>query len=357
MSVRINSYREPTMRSHAAWACAGAALYWLIVVALYDLGRDFHIMAPALLWFFFGWVVAPLLAWRADLAVARLRRDTRPLAAPHRAAMGAQVGGVAVGMLIVGFHEALHARFPGVFHRFGNPCAHWILAASALGAWLMGRPPRARAAALGLDQLQYDGTRRSTVSWRDVSAVTREGNQLTLKRRGGEEFLIELRDEALSDELWLALRRRVADAQRPHSGGVLRREGRSLLVWRERMREALYNTCAFRTAPLSADDLRVVLTHPAATSEERVGAALLLCDLGEVPRSQVRSAADAMLDRETRLALHAVADGRLDAPMADHARGVTTRYGDGETVAARDDGGHDARGGGRPAWTWRSRLY
>lgn len=308
-------FRGREARSHAPFAVAGAVGYYVVSGTLMGAGQRpglwglLHFVAFA--WFFGGPFLSLWLARRADEALAAMRGDARPLARPERAALGAFIG---VTGAFVAFIVAALSR--------ENPWPHAVEAlglvsvtASYTVARLLGRTRPVRRVELWIDALRYDdGWRTEVVPWREITALTPALDHIQVHRRGAPTLQVATIDADLFD----AIQRQVIEGQRSLAvGAALRRDDRTISAWRDAVYARSKGAVDLRAQAIDRDDLLDALEHPAATTEERVGAALALRDLGDDGPSRIRRAAEGVLDAETREALRAVADGRRDARVLE----------------------------------------
>lgn len=299
------------------FAVAGAVGYYVVSGTLMGAGQMpgywglLHLVA--FVWFFVGPFLSLWLARRADEALAAMRGDARPLARPERAALGAFIGvtGAFVAFIVAALSRESQSPLPHAVEALGIVS----VTAGLTVARLLGRTRPVRRVELWIDALRYDkGWRTEVVPWREITALTPALDHIQVHRRGAPTLQVATIDADLFD----AIQRQVIEGQRSLAvGAALRRGERTITAWRDAVYARSRGAGDLRAQALDRDDLLDALEHPAATTEERVGAALALRDLGDGGPSRIRRAAEGVLDAETREALRAVADGRLDARVLD----------------------------------------
>jgi hypothetical protein len=180
---------------------------------------------------------------------------------------------------------------------------------------LLKRLAVAPVVTVGPDAIVVRGLRTRTIRTRDIDAV----EQLTPVapihvRHGGKTTTIrglvcdEAKRGAIARHLHAALAARRTSS--PSRLAALDRGGRSVRDWREHLRGVLSGT-GYRDAggATSVDEVVGSLASPAASAEQRIGAALALRVAGDPDaETRIRVAAEACVDERLRDALSAVAD-------------------------------------------------
>ncbi len=116
-------------------------------------------------------------------------------------------------------------------------------------------------------------------------------------------------------------RERFAASRNPDDFGLLERNGRPVAEWRAALAALLAPSGAFRGAALDREGVLRVLDDPAASPERRVGAVLALAAGDHDAVTRVRVAIDGCAHPETREAMEAARDGRLDERAVARLRG------------------------------------
>jgi len=312
-------FGAPRPRAHTGWAIAAASAY-LASVSLLAAFRDVlpeGAMAVLMCVVMFGGLaLLPFGARRFDEGLARFRGDTRPLHKPYLASTGA-FAGIILGPLALIFAVVLTiGRFsPGTGGQWTVLAA---LCGASFGAHLVARGrPHAWTLSLGFDALTYVvDTHAEVVRWRDITALHPFDAGVEVHRVGGEPLRIPFTDAGVPGVTIVgALEARLAAAHAAFPlGPALHRNDRPLDDWRDALHGRVLGGADFRATPLERDDLEAALVHPAATPEERIGAALALHALDTTGTQRVRIAAASAMDPSLREALKAVTEGTVDAP-------------------------------------------
>lgn len=140
---------------------------------------------------------------------------------------------------------------------------------------------------------------------------------------GAERFVPTVEPALLAS----ALAERVAD-EAPRSNDVpsLARCGATASEWRARLAAFVAPTERYRVPALSDERLLAVVDDPHAEAEERIAAAFVLARRGGGAHvALVRVAADSSAHPALRAALHAAADGELEARAVEEARAAQAR--------------------------------
>lgn len=231
---------------------------------------------------------------RIDLA-----RPTRRLLHPLLGA-GAVVFGVVIGAivasLVAGTGPANAARFGGVFYAV-------LAIASAIFYAAFKRLSAAPVVVVGNDGVVVEQALREARFSR--ARLSRHGSVVPV---GGVAHDAE-RQAAVSA---MIAERFGAAAAPPERAAAFARAGRDVGAWRAHVRSAL--DAGYRAAGASVDDAAAVLASPAATEDQRIGAALALRVAGEPPE-RVRIAAAGAVDPRFRVVLEAIADDADDARL------------------------------------------
>lgn len=127
------------------------------------------------------------------------------------------------------------------------------------------------------------------------ASITFVGSGIDPERRGA---LAELADMRLG-----------ATSTTPERGDLFERGDRPVSDWRKHI-ASLFEDSGYRSAGMTPEQTTAVLRSPAATPQQRIGAAMALRIAGE-PAERIRIAAEAAADPAMREALEAVAE---DAP-------------------------------------------
>jgi hypothetical protein len=143
-------------------------------------------------------------------------------------------------------------------------------------------------------------------------------DRVEMKLRGGRTLRLRPSSKKSADRAQLAktIVRRIEEARstfaqgRPDEGAaaLLAPGGRELGQWVQEMR-ALTGTPRYRETAMDEERLLRVVEDASAQAVTRVGAALALSALGEMPKARVRVAADACVDPVLKAALVRVATG------------------------------------------------
>jgi len=256
-------------------------------------------------------------------AYAAHRGDDRPLCQPTSTTVMAFLGLVLLPMIvccpIVMAAPGWTAPHLAVFLLLSG------LGGAALLGWLYGRPPAPWTLTLGCDALTFDAGERSVIlPLRDIRNVGSTRTNVYIQYTAAHRLVLPLDTRAhLRDDIVreVAASARAARESPPLSE-PLRQQGRSLAEWRDALRAQNLGGSGYRSTPMTRETLLDALTHPAATPEERLGAALGLDALDPRERTHVRIAADGVAHPALREALYAVADGTLDDATARRATGA-----------------------------------
>jgi len=158
------------------------------------------------------------------------------------------------------------------------------------------------------------GLRAIRVAKNELNAVTYRsfGMPVVLERKNGKDIGVNaviVDDERKEAVARVADERLFSTSSPPDRAAAFERAGRDVGAWRAQLRTALDG--GYRAAGASVDDAAAVLASSAASSEQRIGAALALRIAGEPP-DRVRVAAEGAIDPRMRVALEAIADDADD---------------------------------------------
>lgn len=148
------------------------------------------------------------------------------------------------------------------------------------------------------------------------------GGPLAITRRAKAPVMI---GRGATDPARLAAAARVCEErfrvhEEPPRAAAFERGERDVDTWKTGIRTAL--DAGYRDAGASLEDARTVLASPAATTEQRLGAALALRVAGEPPE-RIRVAAETVVDPHAQEAFEAIAedeDERLERTMKKMSR-------------------------------------
>lgn len=279
-----------------------------------------------------------LHAWLDGTALSQRRRVSRITMGPAWHAWGFYVGYGLVCLLIAPcFAGAALTAIESLIRAFaGSHLPHaWsgvILGALTVLIWAwftrsLGRrasPPRVE---VGNDGVAIRHVGRDFVRY-DVLRHVEVGSSLVLHLADGARREVHTsaglgvdsryaRSAAAAIEL---ARARAAASRNPHDFGLLERNGRPVAEWRAALAALLAPSGAFRGAALDRDGVLRVLDDPAAAPERRVGAVLALAGGDHDAMTRVRVAIDGCAHPETREAMEAARDGRLDERAVERLR-------------------------------------
>ncbi|MBL8741914.1 MAG: hypothetical protein JNK04_12490 [Myxococcales bacterium] len=200
------------------------------------------------------------------------------------------------------------------------------LASTTFGVGLVTYLTRQREITIGADGVLLPtalGTR--FLRFDEVRGVKAAGRQVRFERSGGPDVIVKAGRSA-SPETAATIALRVGEAMRartrPDSESALAmvsRAGRSLADWRQSMEQLARQTQSYRGVTLSSDDLAAILESPAASEEQRIGAALGLLSLGNEHKDRLRIAASACAHEPMRVALDKLARGDVDDDAIEEA--------------------------------------
>lgn len=199
-----------------------------------------------------------------------------------------------------------------------------IVVLLALSSWLLAAWSRGPEVTVGVDGMRVRGLLSDRfVAWADVDGVAVSGRHVRATLRdgatvslgtawGGFDGSIPRAAEDLLAHVAALRAARATGHALPETAAATARGGRSVDDWRASMRVLLEGQ--YRVGAVGEDDLRALLTTPAATPTERLGAAVALVSHDRARHAAgVRIAADAVADDALRGALREVAEGRDDA--------------------------------------------
>lgn len=107
-----------------------------------------------------------------------------------------------------------------------------------------------------------------------------------------------------------AARTAMTDIARRNAASAFVRDGRTVKAWRDHAHALLASGDTYRASALLPETAKDVLSDPLARTEERAGAAMALAATKDPECiERIRIAAEASIDRKTRVALQAIADG------------------------------------------------
>ena len=159
----------------------------------------------------------------------------------------------------------------------------WLLAQIA-STWMgiaATRPPEVIVGHEGFEIVRT--LRRRYIAYQDVERVDKVGADVVVSMKGGEKIRLGggvSHDASRIDALLLRLREamaaRVSEPLAAAKLALVERNGRSIAVWKHDLERATANGSAYREALLSDDDLCAIVDSPAASSEQRIGAAIAL---------------------------------------------------------------------------------
>lgn len=206
-----------------------------------------------------------------------------------------------------------------------------VVALLVLSSWLLAAWSRGPEVTVGVDGMRVRGLfSDGFLAWADVDGVAVSGRHVRATRRDGTTVSLGTAwggfagslPRAAEDLLAHVAAVRVARATGhalPETAAATARGGRTVDDWRASMRVLLEGQ--YRVGAVGENDLRALLTTPAATPTERLGAAVALVSHDRARHAAgVRIAADALADDALRGALHEVADGRDDDATLAMAR-------------------------------------
>lgn len=202
--------------------------------------------------------------------------------------------------------------------------AWWLPSALAsFAAWVF----RLGYVRVGVDGLLFGSAlRRRFVSYRDVVDVFRDtsGEYVRVRLRSGKVWSFApahvgesdkaVRSKSRAEDLraliqWHVERMRDDEAESLHC--ALERRNQSLSDWRQRLQQLIHG--GYRTHAVTPTELAEILDNSAATSEQRLGAALALAESRDpMARQRIRVAVDRCAEPKLRIALEHVAAGELD---------------------------------------------
>ncbi len=172
-----------------------------------------------------------------------------------------------------------------------------------------------------------DGVRIATV-WRSrfvpygtIRSVTRTRKRIVFETTSGRLRTSHMVDARAIPELVARIEERRAAAALAHAPplDVLDRGERPMGAWRAALGELARGGKAFRSAALHDDDLQRILDDPAASLEQRIGAALTLRSRGGDAQGRIRVAAGTSVERRVRVALEAAAADEIDERAIERA--------------------------------------
>lgn len=271
--------------------------------------------------------VSALHAWLDGAALAQRRRVSRFTMGPAWHTWGFYLGygllGLVVAPCLVGmFLGALDRVLHGIVgaHVWGG-VIHSALAVLCW-AWFTGSlarsasPPRLE---VGTDGVAIRHVRRDFVRYESLLRVE-AGDTLVLHLLDGTRrdvptsagLGVDARFARAAAAAIALARERFAASRKPHDFGLLERNGRPVAEWRAALSALLAPSGAFRGVALDREGVLRVLDDPAASPERRVGAVLALAGGDHDALTRVRVAIDGCAHPETREAMEAARDGRLD---------------------------------------------
>ena len=145
-----------------------------------------------------------------------------------------------------------------------------------------------------------------------LDSFERSGDALVVRLRGGRAPIhlsfVGAAKQISAAEARLARMIATAQERRARAFGVLERGGRTVTEWRSALATVLTGG-GFRDAAVSQDQIEDVLDDPAATVEQRIGAALALRAADRATAAgRIRVAAESSAHPRLRVALERVAD-------------------------------------------------
>lgn len=275
---------------------------------------------------------ADALLRAVGLDAEKRRFESRFTASAIRGLLGVAVI-FGLGVAIAPFRPAIHGGVVRTLAGLG-----WLaIAIPAIAAWILGtRPPEIL---VGADGVTTRGLlRRRFIPFRDIASVhvsrppqgaaTRSspGLAVSLALRDGQVMRIPVpagNEDAATAIGWRIQLGLAASAEAPDAPArlaLLAREARDLPAWRKKLAGVAGVDAGYRAVPLSRDDLEAIVEAPAATVEQRLGAALALRALSaeegaasSAPR--LRVAAERCVSPRLRVALTELADGSDEAAV------------------------------------------
>ncbi len=203
----------------------------------------------------------------------------------------------------------------------------WLLATTlTIGAAVWGTKQREiTVGADGVALRQRWGVRFLPFS--EIQSVTTEGRKVLFALADGRRESVAVARSS-GAETAATIAHRIDEAIRARSDGAgseralaqVARAGRSVAEWQQAIAQLVRQTTGYRAAALSRDDLAALLTHPTASGEQRMGAALALAAMGDDQHKQrIRIAADACASEPMRVALGRLAEGHVDEAAVEEA--------------------------------------
>jgi hypothetical protein len=197
-----------------------------------------------------------------------------------------------------------------------------------LGLFAAARGQRRRWVTVGADGISIRRALRRPrfVAWPLVSGVVRDDTGVRLELKDGTR--IELDHAHGGDALYDKIREAMA-LRASRDGAVelqeLDRRGRPVAEWRDELKRIGEQPEGYREGYLDADRLAHSIGDPGRPIDRRVGAALLLGEMGEPERKRVRIAIDSLADDATREALERAAEGEIAEADLERAERRATR--------------------------------
>jgi hypothetical protein len=262
------------------------------------------------------WVIVPIVAVTIALSLAAAElwhrgRSMRALAGlGERRAAELHAAATEARKVLALMSTLAYAVMSGGALRLALDHAPRVPASFLASAWLATLPWVALAAfRLVLSWVHFgrDGVRVSGrfVPFRAVRAVRVWKTSLHVESEGAPLLVLKLPSEDAAREV--AAHVEAARRSMPTSGAGFARAGRPPRVWKRALLETGY-----RSAGVGPEQAEEVLASPAASPDERVGAAMVLAASGPEGRAHVRVAASALADPRVRVAVERAAEGEVD---------------------------------------------
>lgn len=180
-----------------------------------------------------------------------------------------------------------------------------------------------RSVSLGADGVTLEWGGSHFIAFREITSVDYEGDDLWIATLSGHRKSLKawIDDPAVRVAVGRRIERAVesvSDRREPRLG-LLDPQGRSLDAWRASLAE-LSAPGGYRGTALQPTELAAALESPAATMEQRLGAAIALAATSDDDgRTRIRVVADGCASPPVREAFVRIADGALEQSHLDEA--------------------------------------